>query len=231
MAGSIRYQNYPISVWTVTAQRLKQYTSSTVVFYHGHTCQSFRDVITTSGHTLAERYERTMSRLEQITREGYQVKIEWECEFDESGILRQKPELLNHPIVQHSPLRTRNALYGGRTETMRLHYKANNNETIQYVDVMSLYPSICKYFKFPVGHPVIHVGDACRDIEACLRLEGLIKCSIVPPDKLYHPVLPYRYLNKLMFYLCRTCVDKSSAECTHTKNEDRVLTSTRIWRR
>jgi len=32
---------------------------------------------------------------------------------------------------------------------MRLHYKATEGETIQYVDVMSLYPYICKYGKFP----------------------------------------------------------------------------------
>jgi len=85
-----------------------------------------------------------MSRLEQITREGYRVRMEWECEFDTSGIVRQKPELLNHPIVQQSPLRTHDALYGGRTEAMRLHYKGNSNESIQYVDVMSFYPYICK---------------------------------------------------------------------------------------
>jgi len=166
-----------------------------------------------------------MSRLEQITREGYRDKIEWECEFDESCIVKQKTELLNYPIIRQSPLRTRDALYGGRTETMRLHYKANNNnETIQYVDVMSLYPYICKYFKFPVGHPVIHVADAYKDMEACLRMEGLIKCSIVRPDKLYHPVLPYRCINNLMFCLCRTCVDTSTAECTHTEDEDRAAT-------
>jgi len=104
---------------------------------------------------------------------------------------------------------------------MRLHYKANNNnETIEYVDVMSFYPYICKYFKFPVDHSIIHVGDACKDVEACVRMEGLIKCSIFPPDKLYHLVLPYRCINKLMFCLCRTCVDTSSAECTHTVDED-----------
>jgi len=71
---------------------------------------------------------------------------------------------------------------------MRLHYKASDNyETIKYVDVMSLYPYICKYFKFPVGHPVIHAGDACRDIEVWLRMEGLIKCSIVPPERFITP--------------------------------------------
>jgi hypothetical protein len=32
------------------------------------------------------------------------------------------------------------------------------------------------------------VGDACKDKEACLRKEGLIKCTIVPPER-SHPVL------------------------------------------
>ena len=50
---------------------------------------------------------------------------------------------------------------------MRLNYKAREGETIQHVDLMNLYPYICKYFKFPVGHSVIHVGGACKDKEAC----------------------------------------------------------------
>jgi hypothetical protein len=54
----------------------------------------------------------------------------------------------------------------GRTEATRLHYKVRENEIIQYVDVMSMYPHICKYFKFPLGHPIIHVGDVCKDKEA-----------------------------------------------------------------
>ena len=108
-----------------------------------------------------------MTRLEQITRAEYQVKVQWECDVDDAGIAT--PELLAHPPVCQSPLFTRDALYGGRTEAMRLNYKAREGETIQYVDVMSLYSYICKYFKFPVRHPVIHVGDACKDKEACLR--------------------------------------------------------------
>ena len=107
-----------------------------------------------------------MARLEQIKRAKYQVKVQWECEVDHAGIAT--PELLAHPPVCHSPLCTRDALYGGRTQAMRLHYKAREGETIQYVDVISLYPYICKYFKFPVRHPVIHVGDACKDKEASL---------------------------------------------------------------
>jgi len=118
--------------------------------------------------------------------------------------VNQKPELLTHPIVEQSPLHMRDALYGGRTEAMRLHNKVKGNETLQYIDVMSLNSYICKYFKFLIGHPVIHVGVACKDKEACLRMDGLIKFSIVPPERLYHPVLPFRCNKKLLFYLCRS---------------------------
>ena len=105
-------------------------------FWHGRTCQPFRDVTTLSGDTLAKRYERIMARLEQIAHTGYQVKVQWKCEFE------KRPELLTHHIVSQSPLCTRDTLYGCRTEAMWLHYKVRENETIQYVDVMSLYPYI-----------------------------------------------------------------------------------------
>ena len=35
-----------------------------------HTCQPYRDVTKIRGDTLTERYERTMMRIEQITRAG-----------------------------------------------------------------------------------------------------------------------------------------------------------------
>jgi len=124
-------------------------------YFHGNTCQPFRDVITINGDTKAELYDKAMSRLEQMTRAGYMDKVQWEWEFDDAG----RTELL---ALQHSPLRTCDALYGGRTGAMRLHYKAREIETMQYVDVVSLYPYICKYFKFPVGHPIIHVGMRVR---------------------------------------------------------------------
>ena len=66
--------------------------------------------------------------------------------------------------MRHSPLHIRDSLYGGRTEALRLHHKIaeNEEETIQSCDVMSLYPYICKYFKFPIGHPVVHVSTDGR---------------------------------------------------------------------
>jgi hypothetical protein len=110
-----------------------------------------------------------MARIEQIARAGYTVKIQWECKFDEAKIVKDKPEVLTHPIVRHSPLKTRDDLYGGRTEAMRLHYKISVNKTREYCDVINLYPYICKYFKFPIGHSVTHVGEMCKNVEACLQ--------------------------------------------------------------
>jgi hypothetical protein len=52
---------------------------------------------------------------------------------------------------------------------MRLPYKAAEGEMIQYVDVMSLYQYICKYFKFPIGHPIIHAGDDYADTDEMLQ--------------------------------------------------------------
>ena len=75
---------------------------------------------------------------------------------------------------------------------MRFHYKTGEGETIQYVDVMSLYPFVYKHFKFPIGHPVIHVGNACQDMQAMLLKDGSMKCSIPPPRHLYQPVLLFR---------------------------------------
>ena len=52
-------------------------------YWHEHKCLPFRDVTTAVGDTLAARYERTMARLEQITQAGYQVEVQWDCDFDE----------------------------------------------------------------------------------------------------------------------------------------------------
>jgi hypothetical protein len=178
----------------------------------------------TSGETLAERYEQALAKFEQLKRAGY-VEVQWECEFEGADDLR------THPIVRHEPMNTRVVLYGGRTEAMRLHYKIREDvEAIHYCDVTSLYPYICKYFKFPIGHPIIHVGDACGDIEACLKMEGLIKCKIVPPKDLYYPVLSYRCERKLLFCLCRTCVLELdvTSECQHLGDAERYLEGTGV---
>jgi len=129
-----------------------------------------------------------------------------EMRFWRFGCCETETRTTNASHSTAEKLRVRDALYGGRNKAMCVYRKAPGNEYIQYVYVVSLFPYICKYINFPIVHPVIHVGDACSDIEECLCMEGLIRYSIVPPDKLYNLVLPYRSNSKLMFCLCRTCV-------------------------
>jgi hypothetical protein len=91
---------------------------------YGHTSTPFRDTPTAwGGNTLAQSYEQTMFRLEHIAQAGYQVKAQWECEF----VLPEDVEM-----EESMPLRTRDTLYGGRTEAMRLHHRVKEGEeTIQ----------------------------------------------------------------------------------------------------
>lgn len=58
---------------------------------------------------------------------------------------------------------------------MRLHYKALECKTIQYVERMNLQPYICTYCNIPVDNPVIHVGDSCKDKDSWFFVDGLTK--------------------------------------------------------
>ena len=78
-----------------------------------------------------------------------------------------------------------------------------------------------------MGHPVIHVGDACQDKEAMLQ-KGLIKCSILPPQRLYQPVLSFRCNDKLLFSMCISCATEGNLDgkCCHETVAQRGLTGT-----
>jgi hypothetical protein len=60
---------------------------------------------------LAERYERTMNRVGVITQAGYKVEMQWVYDID-TDILKKHPSLQTLPMVEQSPLNTRDALYG-----------------------------------------------------------------------------------------------------------------------
>ena len=89
------------------------------------------------------------------------------------------------------------------------------------MDIISLYPYICIYGNFPLGHPKAYVGADCQ--YDCLDREGIMKCNVLRPRKLYHPVLPYKCNSKLMFPLCFACAKTmKQGSCTHS-GEERCL--------
>jgi hypothetical protein len=70
--------------------------------------------------------------------------------------------------------------------------------------------------KMVVGRPRI-ITENFDDITTYF---GLIKCTVLPPRGLFHPVLPYRTQGKLMFPLCKACADTcNQAPCTHSERE------------
>ena len=115
--------------------------------------------------TLENMYEETMARLQKIKDAGYTVVSIWGCEF--RNLLRNTPglenELCSHPYVKNAPINIRDALYGVKPRLVK-HYRVEDGEQIRYVDVISLYHYICKYGKFPVGHPEVYVGADCPPV-------------------------------------------------------------------
>ena len=67
-----------------------------------------------------------------------------------------------------------------------------------------------------IGHPHV-ITENFEDLSTYF---GLVKCTVLPPRGLFHPVLPYRTQGKLMFPLCKSCADVcAQTPCTHTERE------------
>jgi hypothetical protein len=117
-------------------------------------------------------------------------------------------------------LEAKRAFFGGRVDGNRLFYQAGADETIEYADFTSLYPTVQKYDRFPVGHPEI-ITSGFASIESYF---GLVKCKILPPRQLALPTLPQKLHGKLSFHLCQTCAETQSPDsCTHTDAERAIL--------
>ena len=183
------------------------------------------------------RYESTCAISAKIKSCNYNLIEIWECEFDKqiqnNADLR---EFLNNEcpdLMKQKALNPRDSFYGGRTCNNIKLYECKSYERIRYVDVCSLYPFVNKTAEYPVGHPKVYVGDnECKEIVGenynCIsNLKGLIKCDVLPPRNLYHPVLPVRMRHKLLFPLCRSCAEQcEQKECPHENPLDRMLTGT-----
>ena len=176
--------------------------------------------------TLQEVYEATLMKQEALRQRGCVVKIMWECDWDQE--VKTNPELQRFldTLEMVEPLQPRNAFFGGRTKAVKLHHVAERrvNEKIKYIDVTSLYPWVNKTQEYPVGHPTVLVNPDDQDIH---HYFGTAKVDILPPQGLYHPVLPHRHKGKLTFPLCQACMEEEmtkpllekSCLCRHTPQQ------------
>ncbi|KAE9524574.1 hypothetical protein AGLY_014624 [Aphis glycines] len=79
------------------------------------------------------------------------------------------------------------------------------------------------YDYYPVGHPKKIFNPKVYD----KNWFGLIKCKILPPRNLYHPVLPVKIKmkksEKLLFPLCYKCAVDQNKICNHSQNERQFI--------
>ena len=74
---------------------------------------------------------------------------------------------------------------------------------------------------YPKFHPEIIRSNFNYEINAYF---GIIKCKMLPPSNLFHPVLPLKINSKLFFTLCYTCAKTSNLLlCNHSYEEKYLI--------
>jgi hypothetical protein len=180
------------------------------------------------GKTFHAAYEATCDKSLILMMQDWNYVEIWECEW--KRMKQENPEILK--FVQENknrltPMNPFDSFFGGRVEVFKM--VVNDGSQMNYEDITSLYPYINATKKYPVGHPDIILSNFGDYETICDRFFGFIKCTILPPEQLYIPVLPGKYGSdkKLLFTLCRTCAEERNPEkrCTHS-GEQRALTGT-----
>ena len=184
---------------------------------------TFNPVLQTMNYTLRLRTESRLQKIKEFMPEFKIIEI-WEHEWDK--LIKEDKDLLK--FVEKNPLSSsinlRDALYGGRTNALKLYHKCSADERISYIDFCSLYPAVQKYCIYPTGHPTI----ISENFDYNKVYFGIIKCQILPPKDLYLPVLPLKINNKLIFTLCMACAKDqiNNFKCSH---DDSLRTLTGTW--
>ena len=189
-------------------------------FWHGCPDCYKPDVINNKNQSdMKTLYNKTQDKNNKITSAGYNLIEMWECKLkkDKSFQKYYKNDWKREVV---DPLNPRDAFYGGRTNATKLLYEFKEGECGKYVDFCSLYPTVQFYKKYPIGHPKKIILPEKYD----KKWYGLIKCKILPPRELYHPVLPHKIkcdkAYKLMFPLCISCAKiKQQEKCQHNSDE------------
>ena len=188
-------------------------------FWHGcQNCYKPNIVNSKNQMDMGTLNDRTIEKRENIKNAGYNHVSTYECILNKNKDFQKFAKTFDNEIVE--PLNARQAFYGGRTNATKLLYNFKKNECGRYVDFCSLYPTVQYYQKYPIDHPTMIHAPKKYD----KSWYGLIKCKILAPRKLYHPVLPQRIkvdsYEKLIFTLCRKCAESwVQNKCDHTDNE------------
>jgi len=199
------------------------------------------------GKSLEVRYQETLFKERLLKDYGFQVVTMWHCDFQKARALQGEEGI----DIGEDLISMKDCYFGGRTNALVLYKKVEPGEKVCYIDFTSLYPSVLKYERYPVGHPTrlmdnfppLRATSECRSPCQCEGTHwefpyfGLMKVTVLPPTNLHIPVLPVRITStkirdghkkeetKLKFPLCFTCAktENTTQECSHT-DEERMFT-------
>ncbi|CAC5376469.1 unnamed protein product [Mytilus coruscus] len=174
-------------------------------------------------HSMSELYYATKKKENDLKKLGYRNVCIWEHEFRDQLKTNSEMREFVSTLDITDRLRPRSSFVGGRTNTIKLYHEVTEaGETIEYFDYTSLYPYVNKYCRYPVGHPTI-ITSGFRNITSYF---GLAKVKVLPPRRLFHPVLPYLSNGKLKFPLCKTCAETENQDSCRCEDRDRIMMGT-----
>ena len=180
--------------------------------------------------TIQEVYDETLKKAAMLRQAGYTLIEKWECEFKKDKASDANLQAFLQDLELVPPLNPQDAFYGGRTGAVTNHCQVQEPDLIKYADATSLHAWLNKYKEYPIRFPLIYTNPNDQNID---HYFGVALVDILPPERLLHPVLPYRAGGKLNFPLCAACVKEEQTKswlertnvCTHT-DEERTLRGT-----
>ena len=180
-------------------------------FWHGcPKCYRPNIINTKNQKDMGTLNDLTVEKRETIKNAGYNHVSTYECQLNKNKEFQKFAKYFTQEIVE--PLNPRDAFYGGRTNATKLLYNFKENECGRYVDFCSLYPTVQYYQKYPTGHPTKIFNSEKHD----KSWYGLIKCKVLPPKGLYHPVLPQRIKVDNYEKLSSLCAKRALRQGTKT---------------
>ena len=146
----------------------------------------------------------------------------WECAWTAEG--KNNQDVNNFLAAYDDPpvLRPRDALKGGRTNAIRLHYKAKEGEKILHYDFTSLYP----YVQIRGCYPSGEFTQIVENFDYTKEYFGIATVRVLPPRGLFFPILPQHLDKKLVFALCQFCASRLQDTACTCSDEKRAMTGT-----
>ena len=201
--------------------------SATTLNPFGKTYQELSDEFEAKSIALMDKNPNSIST----------VEICWECIYKQSrSSLEMQIFLKNHfkphPLYRLKP---RTCVRGAYFDVLRLFWTKDlfPNEKMYFVDVNGLYSFCAIKFKYMIGKCKILIGNDLTKLSLksnkfyCNneRVMGAMLVTILPPQDLLLPFLPYRTANgKTVNTLCVTCAERQLRKCQHSA-EERAITS------